>query len=122
MVSDLTIHLERSRRRRGPCHAKSYVVGEVTRSLPFYRSNKGCYVHRVRSGRVHKLGERQPHTAFTMWCGQTGFISASKPGELLPDVPAGAVCCATCEGRAVGAGLLGAPIIAGHPVKYSPRL
>lgn len=118
MVSDLIISLERPRRR---CN-RTNEIGVVSRSLPFFRAAPGRYVHRVRMGTVHKLGNRQPHTAFKMWCGWTGFISTRKDGELLADVPAGAVCCAICEGKAVGAGLLGAPIIAGRPVRFSPRI
>lgn len=121
MVSDFTIDLQRPRKLRGE-RGGSIPLGIIKKALPFFRSRPGCYVHRVRCGRVYKLGARMPHTAFQMWCGTTGFISERKDGELLADVPAGAVCCATCEGRAVGAGLLGAPIIAGHPVKYSPRI
>lgn len=121
MVSDIQITLERPRLHPWR-HSR---LGVVTKALPFYRSRQGRYVHRVRSGLLHKLGHRDPHASYTMWCGQHGFISRMKDGgmkgELFAVVPAGSVLCATCEGRAVGAGLLGAPIIGGHPVKFSPR-
>ncbi len=117
MVSDLQISLEPPRRG----HDHRFQIGVLTKSLPFWRAAPGRYVHRVRSGIVHKLGERDPHTSLKLWCTMTGFVSSRRDGELLADVPTGSVCCAICEGKAVGAGLLGAPIIAGRPVKFSPR-
>jgi hypothetical protein len=123
MVSDLQIELEPPRRGNG--WSAGFHIGILKKSLPFWQAKPGCYVHRVRSGIVHQLGRRDPHTSLKMWCGQSGFLthqSLGREGNLLADIPAGEVCCATCEGRAVGAGLLGAPVIAGHPVKYSPRV
>lgn len=122
MVSDLQIPLEIK-----PIHPwRATFVARITKALPFYRSMQGRYVHRVRSGTLHQLTNREPHAAYSLWCGGTGFVSRNQngnlKGELLPDIPAGAVLCATCEGRAVGAGLLGAPIIAGRVVKYAPRI
>lgn len=117
MVSDFTIELLPPVRIKD----RRFVIGTIKRSLPFWQKEPGRYVHRARSGRVYQLGERQPHTAFQMWCGMCGFISHNKDGRLLAAPPPGEVCCAICEGKATGAGLNGTPIIAGLPVRYSPR-
>jgi len=87
---------------------------------PFVASDAGEYVHRVRSVTVHTVLGKS-HMAVRCWCGMTQLVSKRKKGRLL-DVPtAGRPMCATCEGRAIGAGQLGAQEIGGRPVKFSPQ-
>ncbi len=101
----------------------------LTKSLPFYRSAQGTYVHRVRSGTVHFYDGVAQHTSFHLWCGMLGSVGITLPyprhrpsrGDLFSDVPKTATLCATCEGRAVGAGQLGSRMICGRIVKFSPR-
>lgn len=100
----------------------------LTKSLPFFRTRQGSYIHRVRSGTVHFWNDVPEHTTFRLWCGQLGSIGVTnerryrKPGgSLFSDVPKTATLCATCEGRAVGAGQLGSRMICGRIVKFSPR-
>lgn len=91
----------------------------LTKLIPFWKSNQGTYVHRVRYGNVYYRNNKAHHAAPTMWCGQTGFINS---GELLEFPSTHATFCATCEGRAIGSGQHGAPIICGRIVKFSPRI
>lgn len=91
----------------------------LTRSLPFFQSSRGEYVHRVRSGRLYTFFDGRPsHTALSLWCGQSGSL---KHGELKSD-PGKSPVCGTCEGRAVGAGQPSSITIVKHPTKFSPRL
>lgn len=90
----------------------------ITQCLPFYLSRMGRYVHRIRSGTVYRWDGKFSHAGFFMWCGQNG---SSTRGSLMATLPEDAIMCATCEGRAVGAGLLGVREINGVPVEFSPR-
>lgn len=90
----------------------------LSASLPFWQSRTGTYTHRIRSGEVHLWNGRPTHTTFQLWCGMTG---SSGRGRLMSEAPADAIVCATCEGRATGAGQLGAHIINGRFVRFSPR-
>lgn len=103
------------------------LVANVKSSLPFIKSTRGEYTHRVRSavsytyttsGISYKAGEL--HIAVKCWCNMTLLVSKRKYGRFIPEPIDGSPICATCEGRAIGAGLLGTPEIAGRPVKYSP--
>jgi len=91
----------------------------LTKSLPFYKSEQGKYVHRVRSGRMYFDYTCLSHTAVSLWCGGNGFIG--KKGKLYEEPPNGFPLCATCEGRAIGAGQIGSHKILGRIVKFSPR-
>lgn len=95
----------------------------ILKSLPFFRTHSGVYLHRVRSGRIYMREGQASHTAVKFWCGQTGFFSAKKHprAQFFADVPDGEVICATCEGRAIGSGQLGSHQINGRIVKFSPR-
>lgn len=86
-------------------------------------------MHRVRSGWLHHSwdGEFQ-HTSIHFWCGSYGFLY--EPGKRprkhaaasLVDAPAaGRVVCATCQGRAIGAGQVQPPRIGSEVVKFKPR-
>ena len=117
------IELERRQIRSGG----GSIVSNVKRSLPFIKSTRGLYTHRVRSATSHlyttsglswKVGEF--HIAVHCWCGMTLLVSRRKRGQFLAEPPDGSPVCATCEGRAIGAGQLGAREIAGRPVIYSP--
>ena len=91
----------------------------LTRALPYFKSSNANskYFHRVRSGARHEcLGI---HYSISFWCGGGGFIG--KKGRLYAELPEDAVLCATCEGRAIGAGMDKTHTINGRFVKYSPR-
>ena len=89
-------------------------------SLPYWRSNAGGYVHRVRDGAIHiwRHNEYPTHAAYKCWCGYTG---QSSRGTLLAD-PGDGVLCATCEGRAIGTMLYVAPYINDRLVRFAPRI
>lgn len=96
-------------------------VGTITlkRSLPFYQSRAGTYIHRIRNAQVHYFDDVYRHTSFSFWCGGTG---SEKKGKILSEVPHGEIVCATCEGRAIGAGQTDSHKINGQMVKFSPRI
>ena len=108
----------------------SFYAIQLKMSLPFFQSKPGGYVHRLRSVHTYYKDGKYSHTVACFWCGGTGFNDVgnemesrpTKHGRFLADPPPGEVCCATCEGRAVGAGQLGAPVICGRPVKFQPRI
>jgi len=92
------------------------------RSLPFVEPIRGNYAHRVRSVAYYtsNSASRPPHAAVKCWCGQTILVGGRRDGaHLVADVTL--PICATCEGRAIGAGQVGAREIAGRPVMYSPK-
>jgi hypothetical protein len=98
----------------------------ILQCLPFYRRHPGARIHRVRSGEIHyrRAGDQYMHTSFKFWCGSLGFLSANRPNaSLLALAPEGEadIFCATCEGRAIGAGLDGARVINGRNVIFEPR-
>lgn len=90
----------------------------IRESLPFWQSRAGGYVHRVRSGAVHCWDGLPTHAAFKLWC---GYVGQSTKGLLLAEPNMRDVHCATCEGRAIGAGMAGSPVIAGRPVRFAPK-
>lgn len=101
----------------------------IKRALPFVESFCGRYTHRVRSIHilVHDAGAAQrilgqAHMSVHCWCGMSVLISEKRrhANNALVVEPS-RVLCATCEGRAIGAGQLGTPEIAGRPVMFSPR-
>ena len=91
----------------------------VKSSLPFVESRAGRYTHRVRSAALHTLLGKS-HMGIKCWCGMVIFISKRKPNRLANEPETGRPICATCEGRAIGAGQLGAREIAGREVRYQP--
>jgi hypothetical protein len=76
----------------------------IAKSLPFVESRMGRYTHRVR-------------------CANLGmsFCISERKGRFVEEPSPGYVVCATCEGRAIGAGQLGAREIAGREVMFAPR-
>jgi len=93
----------------------------LTRALPYFLQKTGLYVHRVRAGHVHFRDGQASHTSIWFWCGNLGSMSQEKPGKLYATPPEGHFVCATCEGRAIGAGETQTREINGIPVMYSPR-
>ena len=87
-------------------------------SLPFYKAKSGTYTHRVRYGEVHLWDGKPTHTTFGLWCGMSGALGK---GTLMSETEPDAVVCATCEGRATGAGQLDSHTINGRFVRFSPR-
>lgn len=97
----------------------------AAKSLPFVESGAGRYTHRVRSLSLVTMHSprHQPHSAAACWCGMTVLLSPKHchaRSRLVAEPTR--VLCATCEGRAIGAGQLGTPEIAGRPVMFSPRV
>ena len=92
----------------------------VKASPPFVESKAGRYTHRVRSAAIHtSLG--RPHMGVKCWCGMVILISKRKPNRMTNEPETGRPICATCEGRAIGAGQCGAREIAGREVMYQTR-
>lgn len=95
----------------------------ILKSLPYFRTQSGSYIHRVRYGTIHHYNGQYTHFALKFWCGMTGLGSDKRKQARFYDVPPdGMVVCATCEGRAIGAGLTESRMIAGKIVKFSPRI
>lgn len=95
----------------------------LTQAYPFFRSAFGHYIHRIKSGQIHIRDGEYSHTHFHLWCGQIGYHSEGKRrGELFSKAPERGVFCATCEGRAIGAGMDGARVINGRPVLFNSRI
>lgn len=117
-------------------------VSNLTMCLPFYRSTMGHYVHRVRYGYYFKEppdGLLPTRYVLEMWCGQHGHVHLTdqseariklgfrprrvqSQGTLFGEAPERAIFCATCEGRAIGAGMDGARTLCGRTVMFSPRV
>lgn len=110
-------------------------VLRVTKCLPFYRRGPLRLVHRVREAHLFYYHGELSHLAVRFWCGNCGYIDyakspqrdrrrgqhASDNASLFAIAPDPAVFCATCEGRAVGAGMDGAREINGRTVLFRPR-
>ncbi len=93
----------------------------LVRSLPFFQTASGKYIHRVRSANMHLWDGQPKHTALSLWCGMTGFLGGKRAGSVFADPPLNGPLCATCEGRAIGAGQTESRLICGRVVKFSPR-
>lgn len=96
----------------------------ITASLPFATRGPGLYIHRVRSAHVNLWDGAYQETVFKFWCGACGFQSIRKGTrsvQLTAEPPENGVFCATCEGRATGAGQLSSHDIAGRFVMFAPR-
>jgi len=106
--------------RRPNTIATGGIVAHAKRSVPFVMSLRGMYVHRVRDIVLHNLCGGV-HMSVSCWCGQSLLISKRKAGVLLAEVPDGRPVCATCEGRAIGAGKADVQTINGRPAMFSPR-
>lgn len=96
----------------------------VKRCLPLFRrrNSRSQYVHRIRSANVHLhfagYFRGESWVSYQFWCGSTG---TSSKGQATADIAPHEILCATCEGRAVGAGMPPYRLIPVGPVKFSPR-
>lgn len=101
-------------------HSHNY---QLTASLPFFRTAAGSYIHRVRSATVYYQHGQFSHVGVSFWCGGSGSTTGrrGRVGEFLETPSDTSVICATCEGRAIGAGLTESRQIAGRTVQFSPR-
>jgi hypothetical protein len=107
--------------RRLPRFKGSGAITAVARSRPFIEAGVGEYTHRVRSANLHTICG-QTHLNVRCWCGMHLNIGrgTTRRTRLVAE-PTGRPVCATCEGRAIGAGLCGAREIAGRPVMFRGR-
>ncbi len=113
-------------REKETWNAPGRILRPITFALPYFRTPYGTYIHRVRSGAMHEWDGELSHVHFRFWCGGAGFAQHRvgrkvRPGELFAQAPEGAILCATCEGRAIGAGMEGSHKINGRMVRFSPR-
>ena len=98
----------------------------VAFAYPYFRSGFGTYVHRVRTAITHvnKDKRENSHVSLTAWCGCVGFLHPTpktKSATQWSELPDHALACATCEGRAIGAGLNSSRVINGIEVIFTPR-
>lgn len=108
-------------RHKPPSYKSAAVrMTNVKRALPFVASDAGEYIHRVRSAIVYEVCGKA-HMAVSCWCGMTLLVSKRKKGRMLSEPVAGRPMCATCEGRAIGAGTTELRNINGLDVRYEPR-
>lgn len=92
---------------------------DVSRALPYFKSNAGIYVHHIRSMRVFWRDGEYSHTSISYWCGNLGFLSK---GKMLPAVGLNTLVCACCKGKFIGAGKAGPRRINKQLVGYKPRI
>lgn len=83
----------------------------LKRALPFFSGPGRRMAHRVRSGSMylHHDADWPTTIALHFWCGNQGFLRRTTPrrthgGFLFAAPPDDFPMCATCEGRAIGAG------------------
>ena len=95
----------------------------IKRALPYVESARGSYTHRVRNAALHHLEGWPPHVSVSCWCGMSLNIGGRRTvGSKFVAVPSlGRPVCATCEGRAIGAGTDADHKINGRIVRYAPR-
>ena len=96
-------------------------ITDILHCLPFITGQAGTYVHRVRYAQAYYDGSTLTHMAFECWCGQGALMSDRKKSRLYSDPPQDRYMCATCEGRAIGAGLTESRTIAGRELMFRPR-
>lgn len=96
----------------------------MAKSLPYFKTGRSVYIHRVRSGSFHYKGGEYTHGAVQYWCGGMGYLASPKRphNTFLSELPENAILCATCEARAIGAGRDESRTINGHTVIFRPRI
>ena len=94
----------------------------VKKSLPYAESSGGEYTHRVRSARLHNMTGYEPHTSISCWCGMSLLVGKRHKGGFVAEPTPGRPMCATCEGRAIGAGVDGSHKINGRMARFQPRM
>lgn len=106
--------------------AKGDYVVPIRSALPFCKSPRSGLYHRPRSGELHYANWHLSHVAVSFWCGSMGYVQHGRARRvvwtLCEDLPENAVLCATCEGRAIGAGQIDSRTISGRTVLFSPRV
>lgn len=130
LASPLSTTMKEGMIQLKPCKPTSWEGGlksvPVKFAYPYFKSGSGTYVHRVRSATTHvdkKKGENS-HVSLHAWCGCIGFvhpIRKAKTANQFAEPPTDALFCATCEGRAIGAGCDSNRQINGRNVMYQPR-
>lgn len=76
----------------------------------------GWLWHRPRSGHLSLAEYRyEVWTIWHLWCGQS---ANGRHAEVAEELPEGGRVCATCDGRAAGAGQIPGP---GYPTSFTPR-
>jgi len=95
----------------------------IKQSLPYAESDAGHYTHRVRSAAIYTMLGKQ-HMGIRCWCGMSLTIGGTRSaGSKFVAVPSlGRPVCATCEGRAIGAGLEDSHKINGRMVRFQPQI
>ena len=95
----------------------------IKRALPYVEAANGSYTHRVRNAALHHLEGYSPHVSVSCWCGMSLNIGGRRTvGSKFVAVPSlGRPVCATCEGRAIGAGLEDSHKINGRMVRFQPQ-
>lgn len=116
MTAMVTLQPSRYMRRKG---FGSENCKAIKQSVPFVEARRGEYTHRVRHVTLINFGNKS-HFAVHCWCGMTMCVGGTGKGTgILLDTPsANRPMCATCEGRVIGAGLLGSREISGRQVMY----
>lgn len=91
----------------------------IKKSVPFIEAKCGEYTHRVRHVTLITF-QNKSHFSVKCWCGMSMNFGGSGKGQgMFVNQPSvGRPMCATCEGRAIGAGLLGIREIEGRKVMY----
>ena len=93
----------------------------VKKSLPYAESSGGEYTHRVRSARLHWMSGYGSHMSISCWCGMSLLVGKRHKGQFVAEPSFGRPMCATCEGRAIGAGVDGSHKINGRMARFQPR-
>jgi len=89
-------------------------IQHVRQSLPFVENSRAVLVHRVRHIEQHKLGDRRPHLAIKMWCGNTQC--GMEKFTFHDDPPKDKLVCQRCEFEAVAAGKPNSADLANRPI------
>lgn len=86
-------------RKRGTRARYDEMPLRATRSLPFITFLRGTLVHRVRD--LHVTDDGEFHA--TLWCGMQAYRTRKSSPKMRAE-PGTRPVCATCQGRAEGAG------------------
>lgn len=116
MTVMITLEPCRRLKRKGWGHENCKAI---KKSVPFVEAKYGEYTHRVRHVTLITF-QNKSHFSVNCWCGMSMNFGGSGKGQgmFVNGPSAGRPMCATCEGRAIGAGLLGVREIAGRSVMY----
>ena len=91
MKTELTVKINiKDEAIRRELRARGFTHSDIKKCLPFFKSYRGEFIHRVKSGRVHFRHGIATHTSIDYFCGNGGFMHK---GELLADAK---VTCKSC--------------------------